>query len=101
MELHVSSREAAASLEELLDRVSEGGATVVIEREGKAPVRLVSTAPMAGPSLLADRGSTGTMADLVEILRAWPRQDEGWAEGVEEAVRFGNQPIAPEDPWDR
>ncbi len=100
MELHITSREAAATLEELLDRVSGKGDTVVIEREGKPPVQLVSTSPTNAPPSLAG-ASTGTMADLVEILRAWPRQDDGWAEGVEEAVRFGNQPMSLEDPWDR
>ena len=99
MELHVTSREAAASLEALLDRVSGGDTTVVIEREGKPPVHLVS--PTQGARLAPTDVPTGTMSDLVEILRAWPRFDDGWAEGVEEAVRLGNQPMSSEDPWDR
>ena len=99
MELHVTSQEAAASLEELLDRVSGGDTTVVIEREGKPPVHLIS--PSSGIPEQSTDGPTGTMADLVEMLRAWPRHDDGWAEGVEEAVRLGNRPMSAEDPWDR
>jgi len=85
MELRVTSREAAASLEELLDRVSGGGDTVVIEREGMVVGQLVPPVPATGRAR--------TMRDLVEFLRTMPRQDDGWAEGVEEAIRLGNQPM--------
>jgi antitoxin (DNA-binding transcriptional repressor) of toxin-antitoxin stability system len=88
MEIRVSNIEAAKTLDELLDRVTSGGETVVIEREGKPAVQLV---PAKKPD--------ATIADLVELLRSWEPLNDGWAEGVEEAIRMGNQP--QEDPWER
>lgn len=32
----------------------------------------------------------GTIADLVALLKSFPKVDDGWAEGVEEAIRLGN-----------
>lgn len=88
MELHVTSQEAASTLDELLDRVG-AGESVVIEREGKVVARLIRPEP---------KGGTGR--DLVELLRFMPRANDGWAEGVEQAIRLGNQPVElPE--WDR
>src|SRR5687768_11798437 len=100
MELHVTSQEAAATLEQLLDRVSDGVTTVVIERDGRPVGHIVAAAP-TGTSTTPPVAIAGTMEDLVQVLKAWPRLDDGWAEGVEEAVRLGNQPMPAEDPWDR
>ncbi len=52
MELRVTSQEAAASFDTLLDRVSGGVDVIVIERDGKAVGRLV---PMSQASQRDDR----------------------------------------------
>lgn len=88
MEIRVSNIQAAKTLDELLDRVTGSGETVVIERDGKPAVQLV-------PAKKSDK----TIADLVELLRSWEPLNDGWAEGVEEAIRIGNQP--QENPWER
>jgi antitoxin (DNA-binding transcriptional repressor) of toxin-antitoxin stability system len=93
MEMRVSSREAAASLEVLLDRVNgEGDTVVVIERDGHPVAKLVPVRPQPGP---------GMGRDFVRLLQSLPKGDDGWADAVEEAVRLGNQPVVPESPWDR
>ena len=33
-----------------------------------------------------------TMSDLASVVRSFSRRDDGWADGIEEAVRLGNQP---------
>ena|SRR5437870_10160374 len=99
MELRVSNREAAAALDELLDRVSARGDTVVIEREGRPVGRLVSAADSV-PGGAKGNGARASFRDLVELIRSSPRLDDGWADAVEEAARLGNRPLAPEPPWD-
>ncbi len=90
MELRVSSQQAAASLDHLLDRVSNGGDEVVIERGGVPVGKLVAAGAGASP---ADApapftpGAPATVDDLVEVLRAWPALDDGWADAVEDAIR--------------
>ena len=94
MELHVTSREAAASLEELLDRVSSRSDTVTIERDGQPVAKLVAVedaVPLPGKLLTRD--------DIAAVVQAVGRLDDGWADAVEDAVRMGNVPA--ESPWDR
>ena len=99
MELHVSHKQAAASFDELLDRVSSGADTVVIERDGKPVGRLVPVV-MTGtaPQRLLTADDIEALQELVETGR---KLNDGWAEAVEEAQRLGNQPMSLEDPWDR
>jgi antitoxin (DNA-binding transcriptional repressor) of toxin-antitoxin stability system len=99
MELRVSNKEAAASLDALLDRVSGRGDTVVIERDGRPIGKLVPT-QAAVPGASAANGSGTTMRDLVRLVHSFPSVDDGWADGVEQAVRAGNWPLPPESPWD-
>jgi prevent-host-death family protein len=99
MELHVTSQEAAATLEDLLDRVSGGDTTVVIERDGRPVVKLipVGQAPRQVGKLL----TAGDIAAIDAAIRVGRELNDGWAEAVEEAIRLGNQPMSLEDPWDR
>ncbi|HEV7301009.1 MAG TPA: hypothetical protein VGN72_16700 [Tepidisphaeraceae bacterium] len=94
MEIRVSNIEAAATLDALLERVRSSGETVVIEKDGQPAGRIV-------PLDSAAPKRTGTGADLVALLRSWEPLNDGWAEGVEEAIRLGNQPMTVEDPWER
>ncbi len=90
MEIRVSNIEAAKSLDELLDRAANSTDTVIIERDGEPVAHLI-------PAKKAD----ATVADLVGLLRTWTPLNDGWAEGVEEAIRIGNTPMVVEDPWER
>src|SRR3712207_6757497 len=100
MELRVTVQEAIATLGELLDRVNARGDTVVIEQDGRPLGELVAPRSSAMPSV-KPLAAPATVRDLVTLLRASPRLDDGWAEAVEEAVRRGNEPMVPESPWDR
>ena len=42
---------------------------------------------------------TPTLRDLIGLLGSSSAPGDGWAEGVEEAMRLGNQPVLPESPW--
>jgi len=98
MELRVSNRQAAASLDQLLDRVSGQGDTVIIERDGRAVGRLVSAdAASVRPG---GNGAGASFRELVEVLRSSPASDDGWADAVEEAARLGNRLPPTESPWD-
>jgi len=98
MELRVSNRQAAASLDQLLDRVSGQGDTVIIERDGRAVGRLVSADPASARA--SGNGAGASFRELVEVLRSLPASDDGWADAVEEAARLGNRPPPTESPWD-
>jgi antitoxin (DNA-binding transcriptional repressor) of toxin-antitoxin stability system len=94
MELHVTSQEAASTLDDLLDRV-RAGESVVIERDGQPVVRMVPLTPA---------GSNLTHEDVAAIQNAIERGrelDDGWADAVDDARRLGNQPPRRKDPWDR
>lgn len=95
METRVSIEKAALSLGELLEQVNLSREPIVIERNGRALGRL---SPIVGESTAKPRA---TARDLVDALRSSLHVDDGWAEGVEEAMRFGNQPTSGESPWDR
>ena len=96
MDLRVSSRDAASLLDELLDRVTDGS-TVVIERNGLPIAKLISASDTkdAGKLMSADDAR-----EVQRLLESGRSLNDGWAEGVEEAVRLGNQPMKLEDPWD-
>lgn len=67
---------------------------MVIEKDGDPAGRIVPVESEAAKR-------TGTGADLVALSRSWEPLNDGWAEGVEEANRIGNQPVTVEDPWER
>lgn len=98
MELHVSSKEAAATLDELLDRVSTAGDTVIVERDGRPVARLLPAEQSSTVGRVLTPADFDALRRLAEIGRSL---NDGWAEAVEEGVRLANQPISVEDPWDR
>ena len=62
----------------------------VVERGG---VPVAQIAPV--PSLAC------TVADLVGVLRGHARLPEDYVRAVEAAVRTGNKPAVPRNPWER
>jgi antitoxin (DNA-binding transcriptional repressor) of toxin-antitoxin stability system len=92
MEVRVSMTEAAASLDQLVERVNAHGDVVIIERDGKAVGRLVPP---------TERGRVLTREDIAVITDAVSQLDDEWADAVEEAIKLGNTPMSAESPWDR
>ena len=79
MQNHLSVRQLVDSFDEVIERINGSGETLVIQRDGEAMCLILPAKP-----------PTGTVADLMELLKKWPAADDGWAEGVEEAKRLGN-----------
>ena len=86
MELHISAAEAARTFPDMIERVRAHHEVFVIERAGESICRI---GPMAPPQR--------TVRDLVRLLQAAPRPDDGYLDAVEEIAN--NQ--LPETPWER
>ena len=104
MELRVTDTEAAATLPDLLDRVSGGGDTVIIERDGKPAVRLM---PTDSPPASSDEPGPRKFTTGRDVQRRWANRpksfliDDAFEEGIAEYHRLYNAPKVPESPWDR
>lgn len=88
MESHISADDAAQTFPDVIERVRSHGGVFVVEREGEPICRIEPIAP-----------SPRTVRDLVRLLEAAPRPDDGYLDAVEEVAR--NQRMIPETPWER
>lgn len=87
-EKRISATEASRAFSDLLGRVKYGGEEFLVERGGVPFCRIV---PVEGKRRL-------TLGELARRVAA--RGGEArFADDVEEAIRLGNVPRVPEDPW--
>ena len=88
MATHVSATEAARTFSDILNRVRYRGETFIVERGGEPICRIE---PATVPS--------GKLSDVVRLMEAAQKLDDGWADAVERATK--KQPKLPRDPWRR
>ncbi|WP_437819164.1 hypothetical protein [Sorangium sp. So ce1078] len=88
MESHISAADAVETFADMIERVRSHGDVFVVEREGEPICRIEPIVP-----------ARRTVRDLVRLLQAAPRPDDGYLDAVEEIAQ--NQPMLPETPWER
>jgi len=86
----ISATEASRSFSELLSRVKYAGEEFLVERGGVPFCRIVAV----------DRKPCLTIGELARVVAA-RGIDPGFGDDVEEAIRLGNTPSVPQDPWKR
>jgi len=85
MKSHVSATQAVRQFSDLLNRVRYRGEEFIIERGGEP---MCTLSPLKPP--------TCTGAELVALLRSFPRPDPGFWDAVEEATKhYAEMPESP------
>jgi len=85
----ISATFAAKTFGRLVDQVRSERAEYIVERGGKPVVKIVAVS-----------ASRCTGADLIRLIKALPKADEGYLKAVESGVTAMNKPTVPENRWE-
>jgi hypothetical protein len=85
----ISATAAAKTFGRLVEAVRSERAEYIVERSGRAAVRIVPAAI-----------NYCTAADLIRLIKAMPKADEAYLEAVESGISALNKPSVPENRWE-